>query len=132
LKKFAGIQSGRATWEPSRRFKGSTGGQTDSAENEEEEPRDGLAEFNNFRESVFATGTLGAVNFIVRGMNDLPGRKSVMLLSDGFQLFSRDPNNQRAEFSRVLDSLRRLVDLANRSSVGYLHDGRSRIADRQV
>ncbi|HLM60023.1 MAG TPA: VWA domain-containing protein, partial [Pyrinomonadaceae bacterium] len=98
-------------------IQGSTSGQIDSAENEEEETSDGLAEFNNFRESVFATGTLGAVNFIVRGMNDLPGRKSVMLLSDGFQLFSRDPNNQRAEFSRVLDSLRRLVDLANRSSV---------------
>lgn len=73
-------------------------------------------EFNNFRESVFATGTLGAINFIVRGMQDLPGRKSVMLLSDGFKLFTTDDSGFR-ESSRVLDSLRRLVDLANRSSV---------------
>ena len=73
-------------------------------------------EFNNFRESIFATGTLGAINFIVRGMQDLPGRKSIMLLSDGFKLFTTDDNGFK-ESSRVLDSLRRLVDLANRSSV---------------
>jgi VWFA-related protein len=36
---------------------------------------------NDFREDVFATGTLGAINYIVRGMKDLPGRKSIMLLS---------------------------------------------------
>ncbi len=73
-------------------------------------------EFNNFRESIFATGTLGAINFVVRGMQDLPGRKSVMLLSDGFKLFTTDDSGFK-ESSRVLDSLRRLVDLANRSSV---------------
>jgi VWFA-related protein len=73
-------------------------------------------EFNNFRESIFATGTLGAINYIVRGMQDLPGRKSVMLLSDGFKLFTKDDNGFK-ESSRVLDALRRLVDLANRSSV---------------
>ncbi len=85
-------------------------------EDEEEETSGGQSEFNNFRESLFATGTLGAVNFIVRGMKELPGRKSVMLLSDGFQIFSRNPNGA-LESSRVLESLRRLVDLANRSSV---------------
>lgn len=90
---------------------------TDDSESEEEEDTSGgQSEFDNFRESVFATGTLGAVNYIVRGMKDLPGRKSIMLLSDGFQLFSRDPNGS-LESSRVLETLRRLVDLANRSSV---------------
>ncbi len=77
---------------------------------------DDAAEFNNFRESVFATGTLGAVNFIIRGMKNLPGRKSVMLLSDGFQIFGRNTGGA-LESSRVLESLRRLIDLANRSSV---------------
>lgn len=77
---------------------------------------DGAADFNNFRESVFATGTLGAVNYIVRGMRQLPGRKSVMLLSDGFQIFERRANGS-FESGRVLDSLKRLIDLANRSSV---------------
>lgn len=74
------------------------------------------AEFDSFRESVFATGTLGAINYIVRGMQDLPGRKSVMLLSDGFKLFDNNPNGFR-ESGRVLESLRLLIDQANRSSV---------------
>ncbi len=71
---------------------------------------------NDFREDIFATGTLGAINYIIRGMKDLPGRKSIMLLSDGFQLFSQNSDGFR-ESSRILQSLRQLVDLANRSSV---------------
>ena len=39
-----------------------------------------------------------------------------MLLSDGFQIFSRRPGGNDNS-CRVLDSLRRLIDLANRSSV---------------
>ncbi len=73
-------------------------------------------EFNDFQQSVFATGTLGAVNYVVRGMAELPGRKSVMLLSDGFKLFTRDAGGT-LESGRVLTSLRRLVDQANRASV---------------
>jgi len=73
-------------------------------------------ELNELRESIFATGTLGAINFIVRGMQDLPGRKSIMLMSDGFRILTVN-NSGFLESSRVLESLRRLVDLANRSSV---------------
>ncbi len=73
-------------------------------------------ELNNFRESVFAVGTLGALKFIIGGMQELPGRKSVMLLSDGFKLFETDADGAVAS-SRVLDYLKQLVDLANRSSV---------------
>ncbi|MEO8042266.1 MAG: VWA domain-containing protein [Acidobacteriota bacterium] len=81
-------------------------------------------EFDEFRESVFATGTLGAVNYVVRGMQDLPGRKSILLLSDGFKLYSEDALGFR-ESGRVLESLRRLVDMANRASVViYTMDGR--------
>lgn len=71
---------------------------------------------DDFRSSLFATGTLGAVNYIVRGMQDLPGRKSIMLLSDGFKLFTKSEDGF-AESGRVLESLRRLVDQANRASV---------------
>jgi VWFA-related protein len=73
-------------------------------------------EFDDFRESVFATGTLGAVNYVVRGMQDLPGRKSIMLLSDGFKLFQEDALGFK-EAGRVMENLRRLVDMANRASV---------------
>ena len=67
---------------------------------------------SEYREDVFAVGTLGALNFVVRGLRDLPGRKSVILFSDGLQLFRREQTNYR-----VLEALRRLTDLANRASV---------------
>src|SRR5262249_18291968 len=64
------------------------------------------------RETVFASGTLGALNFVVRGLRELPGRKSAILISDGFRLFGRNRDN-----TLILDRVRRLTDLANRSSV---------------
>src|SRR5581483_7977511 len=66
----------------------------------------------DFRETVFTVGTLGALNFVVRGMHELPGRKLAVLVSDGFPLFKKNGDNEL-----VLQRLRRLVDLANRSSV---------------
>ena len=72
---------------------------------------------DQFRASVFATGTLGAVNYVVRGMQELPGRKSIMLISDGFKLYEEDPHTHSREYGRVLDALRRLADAANRASV---------------
>ncbi|HKP84480.1 MAG TPA: VWA domain-containing protein [Blastocatellia bacterium] len=73
------------------------------------------------REDLFAVGTLGALNFIVRGLRDLPGRKSVILFSDGFKLFNRNNNDilrgTTSDTSRVVDALHRLTDLANRASV---------------
>ena len=73
------------------------------------------AELEDFREEIFAVGTLGALNFVVRGMRDLPGRKSVLLMSDGFSLYTTDRGRGRSD--RVLQSLRQLTDLANRASV---------------
>lgn len=95
----------------------SIGGQSEeSGEDDAAAESDPEADLNEFRESIFATGTLGAINYVIRGMKDLPGRKSVMLLSDGFSLFTTGQNGF-ANSSRVLDSLRQLIDLANRSSV---------------
>ena len=68
------------------------------------------------RSAIFATGTLGAINYVIRGMQELPGRKSILLVSDGFKLFEEDANGFK-ESGRVLDSIRRLVDAANRASV---------------
>jgi len=52
------------------------------------------------------------LNFVVRGLRELPGRKSAILISDGFRLFGRNRDN-----TLILDRVRRLTDLANRSSV---------------
>ncbi len=65
-----------------------------------------------YREEIFSVGTLGALNFVVKGLRELPGRKSTILFSDGISLFRRDSKSER-----VLESMRRLVDLANRASV---------------
>jgi len=95
----------------------------DDTGEEEEEPEPGERtqegrerEFNDFRSNYFVTGTLGAVNYVVRGMSELPGRKSIMLLSDGFRLFNKDAGGT-IETSRIMASLRKLIDQANRSSV---------------
>jgi VWFA-related protein len=71
-------------------------------------------DLDQFREDVFAVGTLGALSYVVRGLRELPGRKSILLVSDGIKIFNRD-DPQRSD--RVLQALRRLVDQANRASV---------------
>lgn len=71
-------------------------------------------DLNQFREDIFTVGTLGAVNYIVKGLKALPGRKSVVLFSDGFKVISE--NNPQGN-TRVIDALSRLIELANRASV---------------
>lgn len=83
---------------------------------------------NQFREDGFAVGTLGAVNYVIRGMRDLPGRKAVTLFSEGFALMetgsARNGINPRIE-----GALNNLTDLANRSSVViYAVDPRGLVA----
>lgn len=77
-----------------------------------QEERRGGEGIDEFREEIFSVGTLGALNFIVRGLRDMPGRKSIVLFSDGFEIF-----NSEGQSARILESLRRLADLANRASV---------------
>ena len=62
------------------------------------------------REDTFRSGTLGTISLVVSGLKDFPGRKSVVLLSDGITIM-------RASDNRMLDAMRKLVDAANRASV---------------
>ena len=71
-------------------------------------------DFNQFREDAFAVGTLGAVSYVVKGMHELPGRKSILLISDGFRIYNRDDPDRNY---RTLLALRRLIDQANRATV---------------
>jgi hypothetical protein len=71
-------------------------------------------DFNQFREDAFAVGTLGAVSYVVKGMRELPGRKSILLMSDGFRISSVDDPERNY---RTLLALRRLIDQANRATV---------------
>lgn len=73
------------------------------------------ARVNDFKDEVFTVGTLGALNYVVKGLKELPGRKSVVLLTDALDLFSSTGSSN----FRTLDALRRLIDFANRSSVVF-------------
>lgn len=70
------------------------------------------ADMEAARARTFSVGTLGALRFVIRGLSQLPGRKSAVLFSDGFRLFGQGRDNYR-----VLDSMRYLTDEANRASV---------------
>ena len=86
-------------------------------------------ELDEFRNELFTVGTLGALSYIVQGLRDFPGRKSVMLVSDGIRIFTDtgqriSPSNIKSGSSnsakgsdRILGNLQRLIDLANRASV---------------
>jgi VWFA-related protein len=65
-------------------------------------------------EGVYAQATLGALRYVIGGMNDLPGRKMMMLFSDGIRIES-DSSKSRAD--AVLSMLEELADFANRSSI---------------
>ncbi|MEO8435778.1 MAG: VWA domain-containing protein [Pyrinomonadaceae bacterium] len=80
----------------------------------DDEERRAPEDVDQLREDLFAVGTLGALNYVVRGLRELPGRKSILLLSDGIKIFNQDDPTRT---DRVLQNMKRLVDLANRSSV---------------
>jgi VWFA-related protein len=65
-----------------------------------------------FRNELFSAGTLGAVSYVVGGLSELPGRKSVILFSDGFRLKDAD-----GSYLRVLAALRTVVDASTRAGV---------------
>jgi VWFA-related protein len=76
-------------------------------------------EFENLRKQHFATGTLGALKFILEGMKNMPGRKSVMLISEGFSEVQVDRNNFSDRSQLIVNGVKNLIDLANRSSVVF-------------
>ncbi len=67
-----------------------------------------------FREEVFTVGTLGALNFIIRGMRELPGRKSIIHFGDGLPIFDR---TDLVKSNRLREKLRQLAEVASRASI---------------
>jgi VWFA-related protein len=78
-------------------------------------------QINQYNEDIFAVGTLGAINYVIKGMDKLPGRKAVVLFSEGFKLYSQDfydlQNNIKRQNPRLTDAFRSLTEMANRASV---------------
>ncbi|HEX8148457.1 MAG TPA: VWA domain-containing protein [Pyrinomonadaceae bacterium] len=61
----------------------------------------------------FSIGTLNALDAVVVALRDLPGRKSLVLLSDGIPL----PPPEEGGQGRVLAGINRVIETANRASV---------------
>ncbi len=130
----------RVRWYPFGRGKISTFDPIDLTPLDRLKARQGMAasgstgenDLEQFRQDVFSVGTLGALRFVVQGMRKLPGRKSVVMVSDGISIFNRvrsetsgGENGSSADARRnrdpqvngVLELLRRITDFANRASV---------------
>lgn len=91
---------------------------TEESSEESTAQADTSTALDDFRTQGFVTGTLGALRYIVTGMGDLPGRKSVILFSDGFRLLETNESGF-TEAGVVMDFMRALIDQANRSSVVF-------------
>ena len=78
---------------------------------------DKIKELDEFRSDLFSVGTLGAISYVVRGLSDLPGRKSVFLISDGFKLTDREPLSGTSRNDRTFQRLQQLIDETTRASV---------------
>jgi VWFA-related protein len=68
--------------------------------------------FNQEVEQHYSVGSMGAIQYVVQGLRELPGRKAVVLFSESMRLTFADGRSQFVE-----QQLRRLIDAANRSSV---------------
>jgi VWFA-related protein len=64
-------------------------------------------------------GALTAINFVLENLRELPGRKSVVVFSEGLSLFGHSDWLGRPATGdpEIIDAVRRVTDLANRSSV---------------
>ena len=70
-----------------------------------------VGEMEEARAANYSVGTLQTIMRILQGLRDLPGRKAVMLYSESFRLFTSQGRN-----AQLVDSLKKLTDLANQAS----------------
>lgn len=70
---------------------------------------------DQLREVVSTSGTLGAMHLVLKGIGALPGRKALVLVSEGFALTENDPDGTfqpspvvRARLDAVLDAAMRM------------------------
>ena len=75
---------------------------------------DGAKNASSQESGIYVQSSLGAIKYVVSGMGKLPGRKAMMLFSDGIDI-GNDSGKSRA--SSIYGYLQDIADLANRSSV---------------
>jgi VWFA-related protein len=76
---------------------------------------------DDLRSDALTGGTLAALQYVLRGVEPLPGRKSVVFVSEGFPLSQRDPSGRdRSSRDRTIrnwDAFTQVMDRANRAGV---------------
>ena len=80
------------------------------------DPND-MGRLDGLREEMSAAGTLGMLQLAVQGVRDLPGRKAVVLISEGFPIIERAGDGTYQPAHLVRDRLDKVVDLAMRAGV---------------
>ncbi len=75
------------------------------------DPPNDFTAIEALRTQMSGAGTLGALNLITQSARDLPGRKAIVLVSDGFVLPDAKEN------PRVREALDRVIDQAARTGV---------------
>jgi VWFA-related protein len=91
-------------------------GQSRSTQGNEQD-KENEARANETRKNIFVAGSLGAIRYVVRGMTELPGRKTIMLFSDGFRIFPVNRKEMNADTSAVRKAMDDVIDEATRAGV---------------
>lgn len=73
---------------------------------------DELKELLQFRSEFLSAGTFGALSYVIRGLKDLPGRKSIVFFSESMRITS-----EKGRVDRLLNAMQKVTDEANRASV---------------
>jgi VWFA-related protein len=73
---------------------------------------DEVKELLQFRSEFLSAGTFGALSYVIRGLKDLPGRKSIVFFSESIRITS-----EKGRVDRLLNAMQNLTDEANRASV---------------
>jgi VWFA-related protein len=80
---------------------------------------DAKARAESFYHDVVGSSWLRSLNLIVRGLEGLPGRKSVVLFSDRIRLFGLGPENTGEQNRRIMDEVHRITDRATRALIVF-------------
>lgn len=81
-----------------------------------------MGQADELRQSMSSSATLNALEFTIEGIRDVPGRKAVVLISEGFRFLEEDALRPAL---RVADRLQQLADTALRTgTVIYAMDPR--------
>lgn len=76
------------------------------------ESNEEVKDLTEFRNEVLAAGSLEPLAYVIRGLKDLPGRKSIVFFSENLTVTSAIGRNDR-----LLNSMQAVTDAANRASV---------------